>query len=84
MTDKPVAYTPESISTLIITIRGQKVILDADLAHIYGVKTKALNQAVKRNIDRFPADFVFRLTAAEKMEVVTICDHLSRLKCSPN
>ncbi|MCX5885652.1 MAG: ORF6N domain-containing protein [Proteobacteria bacterium] len=58
------------------------MILDADLAHIYGVKTKALNQAVKRNIDRFPADFVFTLTAAEKMEVVTNCDHLSQLKFS--
>ena len=48
-----------------------------------GVQTKALNQAVKRNVDRFPEDFVFRLTEAEKTEVVTTCDHLERLKFSP-
>jgi hypothetical protein len=67
----------------ILTIRGEKVILDADLAEVYGVSTKALNQAVKRNADRFPPDFVFVLTDAEKLEVVTICDHLARLKFSP-
>ena len=57
--------------------------LDADLARLYGVPTKALNQAVKRNRSRFPADFAFRLTKEEKQEVVTICDHLQRLKFSP-
>lgn len=56
--------------------------LDADLAQLYGVRTKAVNQAVKRNRERFPGDFVFQLTQKEKMEVVTICDHLSRLKFS--
>ncbi|MBI4683890.1 MAG: ORF6N domain-containing protein [Nitrospirae bacterium] len=45
---------------------------------------KALNQAVKRNIDRFPEDFMFQLTNQEKEEVVTSCDHLKRLKFSPN
>ena len=55
----------EHIESKILTIRGQKVILDADLAAIYGVKTKALNQAVKRNIDRFPLDFVFQLSRGE-------------------
>ncbi|MCX5860494.1 MAG: ORF6N domain-containing protein [Proteobacteria bacterium] len=55
----------EHIEGKILTIRGQKVILDADLAAIYGVKTKALNQAVKRNIDRFPLDFVFQLSRGE-------------------
>jgi len=64
-------------------IRGEKVILDADLARLYGVETKILNQAVKRNIDRFPEDFMFRLTKGEKAEVVTNCDHLERLKYSP-
>ncbi len=54
-----------------------------DLAEIYGVPTKALNQAVKRNIDRFPDDFMFQLTKHEKEEVVTNCDHLKRLKFSP-
>jgi hypothetical protein len=48
-----------------LTIRGERVILAADLAALYGVQTKALNQGVKRNPERFPADFVFRLTAAE-------------------
>ena len=57
--------------------------IDADLAEIYGVTTKVLNQAVRRNTERFPADFVFRLTSKEKTEVVTNCDHLSRLKFSP-
>ena len=53
------------IDPLIVEVRGQKVILDADLARIYGVPTKALNQAVKRNLARFPADFLFRLTPGE-------------------
>ena len=51
------------IESLILTLRGQKVILDADLAELYGVPTKAFNQAVKRNADRFPPDFLFQLTA---------------------
>jgi hypothetical protein len=53
------------LETLILTLRNQKVLFDADLAAIYGVPTRALNQAVKRNARRFPADFVFRLTAKE-------------------
>ncbi len=71
------------IEPLILTLRGQRVILDADLAEIYGVQTKALNQAVKRNSKRFPEDFMFRLTDEEKAEVVTNCDHLQKLKFSP-
>lgn len=63
-------------------IRGLRVMIDADLAVLYGVPTKALNQAVKRNAARFPADFMFQLTAEEKMEVVTNCDHLQKLKFS--
>ena len=55
----------DKIGSLIRTIRGQKVILDSDLARIYGVPTKALNQAVKRNLTRFPGDFIFQLTAKE-------------------
>ena len=57
--------------------------LDTDLANLYGTTSKALNQAVKRSRGRFPEDFIFQLTAAEKQEVVTICDHLARLKFSP-
>ena len=49
----------------ILLIRGQKVLLDYDLAELYGVETKGLNRAVKRNIDRFPEDFMFQLTAKE-------------------
>ncbi len=75
----PVAAT----ESLILVIRGQKVLLDTDLARLYGTTTKALNQAVKRNTERFPEDFSFRLTPAEKLEVVTNCDHLVSLKFSP-
>ena len=53
------------IEPLILTLRGQRVILDADLAEIYGVPTKRLNEQVKRNADRFPEDFMFQLTAQE-------------------
>jgi len=55
----------EKIEKLIFVIRGQKVIQDVDLAHLYGVSTKAFNQAVKRNQHRFPDDFAFRLSAKE-------------------
>ena len=68
------------LETRIILVRGERVMIDADLAAVYGMPTKALNQAVKRNPRRFPADFAFRLSAAEKSEVVTNCDHLARLR----
>jgi len=70
------------IQQRILLIRGEKVIIDADLAEFYGVPTKALNQAVRRNKERFPQDFMFQLTGEEKAEVVTNCDHLSKLKFS--
>ena len=73
---------PEVVANRILVLRGLRVMLDADLAELYGVETKALNQAVKRNAERFPMDFSFQLTAAEKAEVVTNCDHLARLKFS--
>lgn len=66
--DRPIVPT-ERIERCIFLVRGQKVLLDADLALIYGVSTKVLNQAVKRNLRRFPSDFVFRLTA-EELEAV--------------
>lgn len=68
------------IESLILTIRGHKVLIDADLASIYDVETRTLNQAVKRNIERFPEDFLFHLNAKEKAEVITNCDHLNQLK----
>jgi hypothetical protein len=55
------------IERRILLIRGQKVMLDSDLAALYGVETKALNQAVKRNLERFPDDFMFQLTAETGM-----------------
>src|SRR3990172_4319417 len=73
----------DQIESLIHEIRGQKVVLDSDLAALYGVSTKALNQAVKRNIDRFPRDFMFQLSTEEKQEVVTNCDHRSKHRFSP-
>ena len=70
------------IEQRILLIRGEKVIIDADLAEFYGVPTKRLNEQVKRNKDRFPKDFMFQLKAPEKAEVVANCDHLSKLKFS--
>lgn len=67
----------------IITLRGQRVMIDADLAELYGVSTRALNQAVKRNAARFPQDFMFRLTRTEKERLVAADTHLARLKFSP-
>lgn len=74
----------EFIERKILLIRGHKIMLDADLADIYGVTTKRLNEQVKRNRDRFPEDFMFQLSGKEKSEVVAKCDHFKRLKYSPN
>ncbi len=68
------------IEQRILLIRGEKVTIDADLADFYGVSTKCFNEQVKRNRSRFPGDFVIRLTAEEKAEVVANCDHLHKLK----
>jgi len=68
------------IEQRILLIRGQRVMLDADLAMLYGVPTRVLNQAVRRNLKRFPQDFMFKLTQPEKDQVITICDHLKNLK----
>ena len=55
----------EKLARLVFQVRGEKVLIDTDLAELYGVATKVLNQAVKRNLDRFPADFMFQLTPEE-------------------
>jgi hypothetical protein len=68
--------------TMIFQFRGFKVMIDADLAVLYEVPTKALKQQVKRNIERFPEDFMFELTKDEKDELVTNCDRLAILKHS--
>ncbi len=73
-----------SIQQKILFIRGLRVMIDADLASIYGVTTKRLNEQVKRNRKRFPKDFMFPLNKKEKSEVVANCDHLKNLKFSPN
>ena len=65
MPSRKTALVHESLESLILVIRNQRVILDADLARLYGVTTKVFNQAVKRNVSRFPKDFAFQLTTAE-------------------
>jgi len=80
--DSLLVYDSASIQRKIYTIRAVQVMLDTDLADFYGIGTKVLNQAVKRNIDRFPEDFMFQLTIEEKDELVTNCDHLEHLKFS--
>jgi len=84
MTEHESIIPVERIENSILLIRGEKVMLDADLAILYGVSTKRLNEQVKRNRSRFPDDFMFQLTENEKAEVVANCDHLKQLKFSPN
>lgn len=72
----------EIIMSKILLIRGEKVIVDRDLADLYQVTTKQLNQQVKRNAKRFPENFMFQLTDIEKEMVVANCDHLKKLKFS--
>lgn len=71
-----------SYETMIFEFRGYKVMVDTDLASIYETETKVLKQQVKRNISRFPLDFMFELTREETMQLVTNCDRLSGLKHS--
>jgi hypothetical protein len=66
------ALSSDSLESRILTLRGQKVILDSDLAALYGVTTKRLNEQVKRNAKRFPSDFMFRLTMAEASQLKSI------------
>ena len=82
MGDKKALVPTEVIVTKILFLRGEKVLLDRDLAELYGVETRVLNQAVKRNERRFPPDFMFRLTEEEKHELVTNCDRFKKLKHS--
>jgi len=72
----------ELIEKSIFIIRSEKIMLDRDLAELYQVTTKALNQAVKRNLERFPSEFMFQLNKQEKDELVTNCDRLGTLKHS--
>jgi hypothetical protein len=72
----------DRVEDRILQVRGHRVMVDADLAEVYGVPTKRLNEQVKRNAERFPEDFAFRLTPEEKTELVANCDRFSRLKHS--
>ena len=83
MADKNAIVSIKQIESLILIIRGQRIMLDAELAKLYGVPTKRLNEQAKRNRERFPEDFMFQLSMQEKAEVVAICDYLDRLKFSP-
>jgi hypothetical protein len=72
----------ERIHRSILLIRGERVLLDADLTDLYGVPTKAITVAIRRNQARFPADFAFRLTKKETSEVASTCRRLDHLKFS--
>ena len=72
----------KEIQSMIYTFRGRQVMIDRDLAYLYNVETKALNQAVKRNISRFPESFRFQISDDEKDELVTNCDRFETLKHS--
>jgi len=80
-----IAPKPENLAKLVFLIRGEKVLLDTDLADLYGVATKVLNQAVKRNLDRFPEDFMFQLTPEEwgDMRSQTVTSSRRKLSAVP-
>ena len=80
---KTVPTYPVKIVQRIFYIRMQKVMFDFDLAEMYGVETRVLKQAVRRNISSFPKDFMFTLTKKEFHEVITNCDNLLQLKYAP-
>ena len=75
-TKRMVTAPVEHITQSILVFRGHKVLLDAELAALYGVTTARLNQQVRRNLERFPEDFMFQLTAAESFDPVGVtCRH---------
>ena len=81
--NKPVTKIPdEIIINKIIVLRDLKVMIDKDLAELYGITTKQLNQQVKRNIKRFPEDFMFQIKQEEKDDIILNFEHLSSLKFS--
>jgi hypothetical protein len=82
MTEIQKALEKEGVQAKIFTVRGRQVMIDRDLAELYGVETKVLNQAVKRNSERFPERYCFHLTQNERNKLVTDCDRFSSLKHS--
>lgn len=79
---KEIIINDIALLSKVLDVRGQKIMIDRDLAELYGVPTKRLNEQVKRNIKRFPVDFMFQLALEEKEKVVAKCDHLKALKYS--
>jgi len=81
------ASNATQIKSMIYDIRGQKVMLDRDLAGLYGVEVKRLNEAIKRNIERFPSDFMFQLTLDEwnilRSQIATANDNISKVRFCP-
>ena len=77
---RKVLVPAEKIDRAILFLRSKRVMLDAYLAVVFGTTTKRLNERVKRNLDRFPGDFLFQLTDEEKEWVVANCDHLRQLR----
>ena len=71
-----------NVENRIITLRNTKVIIDSDVAELYGVQTKEINQAIKNNPEKFPEDYTIELTKVEKTELVKNFDHLNKLKFS--
>jgi len=72
----------EDVERRVLTIRGQQVLIDRDVAELYGVETKKVNQAVKRNLDKFPMGYILAFNESEKHELVTNCDRFDMLKHS--
>jgi len=83
-TDVIMSLSQLNVEEKIINIRNNHVIIDSDVAQLYGVETKRINEAVSRNPEKFPAGYLIELTEQEKQEVVANCDHLDSLKFSPN
>lgn len=82
MDNELIKIDKEDIKRMIYTVRGIQIMLDFDLAKLYEVKTKRLNEQVRRNMERFPESFMFKLTRSERDELVAKCDHLKPLKFS--
>src|SRR5215472_10870197 len=82
MSNQSLVQSKDNLSALIRQLRNQRVVLDVDLARVYGVQTRALNQAVKRNIERFPEEFVFDLTREEILGMSQSVTSLRKLKFS--
>ena len=84
MDDSKAMVPPDDIGRRIYLLRGMRVMLDSDLAEIYGVPTKRLNEQVKRNGGRFPSDFMFRLTSLEASALVSSRSQIATLKRGQN